>query len=83
MRCPSSRRLQTPFTLYVPTALVDGVGEVWWLALEDIVASQNALAVMSGGETEASPPRQPRWTKIREPMTGSIGGCGPFLRRIG
>lgn len=49
---PILRRLQTPFTLYVPTALVDGVGEVLWLALEDIVAGQNALAVMSGGETE-------------------------------
>src|SRR5688572_118691 len=27
---PVLRRLRCPFTLYVPTALVDGVGEVWW-----------------------------------------------------
>src|SRR5690606_14418911 len=32
---PILRRNQCPFTLYVPTALVDGVGEVWWQALED------------------------------------------------
>lgn len=42
---PVLRRQQCPFTLYVPTALVDGVGEVWWQALEDIVAAQPALAV--------------------------------------
>ena len=52
---PVLRRQQCPFTLYVPTALVDGVGEVWWQALEDIVASQNALAVTYMGETEYLP----------------------------
>ena len=49
---PILRRQQCPFTLYVPTALVDGVGEVWWQALEDIIASQNALAVTSAGDTD-------------------------------
>jgi peptidoglycan/xylan/chitin deacetylase (PgdA/CDA1 family) len=49
---PILRRQQCPFTLYVPTALVDGVGEVWRQALEEIVATQNALAVSHGGETE-------------------------------
>jgi peptidoglycan/xylan/chitin deacetylase (PgdA/CDA1 family) len=52
---PVLRRNQCPFTLYVPTALVDGVGEVWWQALEDIVAAQNALAVTDGGETTYLP----------------------------
>ncbi|WP_116653749.1 polysaccharide deacetylase family protein [Pelagibacterium sediminicola] len=35
---PILRKYNVPFTLYVPTALVDGAGEVWWQALEDIVA---------------------------------------------
>jgi peptidoglycan/xylan/chitin deacetylase (PgdA/CDA1 family) len=53
---PVLRRQQCPFTLYVPTALVDGVGEVWWQALEDIVAGQNALAVTDAdGETTYLP----------------------------
>ncbi|HET7095211.1 MAG TPA: hypothetical protein VFI22_17110, partial [Thermomicrobiales bacterium] len=30
---PVLRRHQAPFTLSVPTALVDGVGEIWWQAL--------------------------------------------------
>ncbi|RYD39577.1 MAG: hypothetical protein EOP83_36570, partial [Verrucomicrobiaceae bacterium] len=53
---PVLRRQQCPFTLYVPTALVDGVGEVWWQGLEDIVATQNALAVTGAdGETTYLP----------------------------
>ena len=49
---PILRHLECPFTLYVPTALVDGVGEIWWQALEDIVASRQAIAVRTDGVTE-------------------------------
>jgi peptidoglycan/xylan/chitin deacetylase (PgdA/CDA1 family) len=52
---PILRRNQCPFTLYVPTALVDGVGEVWWQALEDIIASQSAIALTYAGETDYIP----------------------------
>ena len=52
---PVLRRHQAPFTLYVPTALVDGVGEIWWQALEDIIASRDAVAVEIDGETEIVP----------------------------
>jgi peptidoglycan/xylan/chitin deacetylase (PgdA/CDA1 family) len=52
---PILRRNQCPFTLYVPTALVDGVGEVWWQALEDIIAAQQAIAVTYAGETDYLP----------------------------
>lgn len=52
---PILRRNQCPFTLYVPTALVDGVGEVWWQALEDIVAAHDALAVTENGATDYHP----------------------------
>lgn len=49
---PVLRRQDAPFTLYVPTALVDGVGELWWQAIEDIIARQDAIALTSGGETD-------------------------------
>ena len=52
---PILRRHQCPFTLYVPTALVDGVGEIWWQALEDIIAGQEAIAVEINGETDYVP----------------------------
>ena len=52
---PVLRRHQCPFTLYVPTALVDGVGEVWWQALEDIISGQDAIGVRGDTETEYLP----------------------------
>lgn len=52
---PVLRKHQCPFTLYVPTALVDGVGAVWWQALEDIVAQQSAIALTDDGENEYLP----------------------------
>ncbi len=45
---PILRKHGVPFTLYVPTGLVDGAGEVWWQALEDIIAGQNAVAADLG-----------------------------------
>ncbi|MCB9993691.1 MAG: polysaccharide deacetylase family protein [Hyphomicrobiaceae bacterium] len=42
---PILRKYKAPFTLYVPTAFVDGVGEVWWQLLEDVIAAQRAIAV--------------------------------------
>lgn len=41
---PILRRHEAPFTLYVPTAFVDGVGQLWWQAIEDIIARQDAVA---------------------------------------
>lgn len=49
---PILRKHKAPFTLYVPTAFVDGVGEVWWQALEDVIALSKALAVRDKDETE-------------------------------
>lgn len=49
---PILRARKCPFTLYVPTAFVDGIGEVWWQALEDVIAMRKGLAVELDGETE-------------------------------
>ena len=49
---PILDRLRCPFTLYVPTALVDGAGEVWWQALEDIIAAQQTITVSGEGGAE-------------------------------
>ena len=49
---PILRRHEAPFTLYVPTAYPDGVGQIWWQAIEDIIARQQAVAFTESGETE-------------------------------
>lgn len=49
---PILQAAKAPFTLYVPTAFVDGIGQLWWQAIEDIIARQEAVAFTEDGETE-------------------------------
>jgi peptidoglycan/xylan/chitin deacetylase (PgdA/CDA1 family) len=35
-----------PFTVYVPTAFPDGLGEAWWLALEAVIARNDRIALL-------------------------------------
>ena len=45
---PVLQRHKAPFTLYVPTGLVDAAGEIWWQAIEDIIASHSTLMLPNG-----------------------------------
>ena len=35
-----------PFTVYLPTAFPDGIGEAWWLALEEIIAREERISLV-------------------------------------
>jgi len=35
-----------PFAVYVPTAFPDGVGEAWWLALEQVIARETRISLV-------------------------------------
>lgn len=35
-----------PFTVYLPTAFPDGLGEAWWLALEDMIARESRISLV-------------------------------------
>lgn len=35
-----------PFTVYLPTAFPDGIGEAWWLALEEVVAREPRISLI-------------------------------------
>lgn len=35
-----------PFTVYLPTAFPDGIGEAWWLALEDAIAREPRISLI-------------------------------------
>jgi peptidoglycan/xylan/chitin deacetylase (PgdA/CDA1 family) len=43
---PVLARHGVPFTVYVPTAFPDGLGEAWWLALEAVVARNDRIALV-------------------------------------
>ena len=44
--CPVLSRHDVPFTVYVPSAFPDGVGEAWWLALEAVIAREDRLSLL-------------------------------------
>jgi len=43
---PILSRHRVPFTVYIPPAFPDRVGEAWWLALEQIIAKESRISLM-------------------------------------
>jgi peptidoglycan/xylan/chitin deacetylase (PgdA/CDA1 family) len=43
---PVLSRHGVPFAIYLPTAFPDGVGEAWWLALEQIIGREIRVSLM-------------------------------------
>lgn len=52
---PVFRKHDAPFAIYVPSAYADGRGELWWLALEEVVARSEAVQVPEGMGSETLP----------------------------
>jgi peptidoglycan/xylan/chitin deacetylase (PgdA/CDA1 family) len=45
---PVLSRHVVPFTVYLPTAFPDGLGEPWWLALEQVIAQHDRISLVIG-----------------------------------
>lgn len=43
---PVLTRHDVPFAVYLPTAFPDGLGQAWWLALEDIIDRHDRIGLM-------------------------------------
>ncbi|MGB8401883.1 polysaccharide deacetylase family protein [Bradyrhizobium sp.] len=43
---PVLSRHGVPFAIYLPTAFPDGLGEAWWVALEDMIARENRISLV-------------------------------------
>ena len=43
---PVLSRHGVPFTIYLPTAFPDGLGEAWWLALEELIGRENRISLV-------------------------------------
>jgi peptidoglycan/xylan/chitin deacetylase (PgdA/CDA1 family) len=46
---PALARHKVPFTLYVPASFPDGLGELWWLALEQVIAQHDRIGLVIEG----------------------------------
>jgi peptidoglycan/xylan/chitin deacetylase (PgdA/CDA1 family) len=47
---PILKRHEVPFALYIPTSFPDQLGELWWLALEAIVARNSRINLLVNGQ---------------------------------
>jgi peptidoglycan/xylan/chitin deacetylase (PgdA/CDA1 family) len=57
---PVLARHKVPFTLYVPASFPDGLGELWWLALEQVIARNERIGLVIEGVEERYDCRTPR-----------------------
>src|SRR5262245_50820955 len=49
---PILKRHEVPFALYIPTSFPDRIGELWWLALEAVVAHNEHIRLLVGGREQ-------------------------------
>jgi hypothetical protein len=48
---PVLARHGVPFTVYLPTAFPDRLGEMWWLALEEMIARESRIQLARNSNT--------------------------------
>lgn len=49
---PILKRYQVPFAVYIPTSFPDRLGELWWLALEAVVARNSRISLLLDGREQ-------------------------------
>jgi len=47
---PILKRHQAPFAVYIPTSFPDRVGELWWLAIEAVIARNARVSLLIDGQ---------------------------------
>ena len=46
---PALKKYEVPFAIYVATSFADRIGELWWLALEAVIAQNDMIRVRLDG----------------------------------
>jgi peptidoglycan/xylan/chitin deacetylase (PgdA/CDA1 family) len=49
---PLLKKYQLPFALYVPTSFPDRIGELWWVALEAVIAQNSRIGMVINGKDQ-------------------------------
>jgi peptidoglycan/xylan/chitin deacetylase (PgdA/CDA1 family) len=47
---PLFQKFELPYALYIPTSFPDRLGELWWLALEAVIAQNSRIGMLINGE---------------------------------
>ena len=49
---PLLKKYEVPFALYIPTSFPDRLGELWWLALEAVIARNDRIGLLVDGKEQ-------------------------------
>jgi peptidoglycan/xylan/chitin deacetylase (PgdA/CDA1 family) len=49
---PLLRKYEMPFAAYIATSFPDRLGELWWIALEAVIAQNNRVGLLIGGKQQ-------------------------------
>jgi peptidoglycan/xylan/chitin deacetylase (PgdA/CDA1 family) len=49
---PLLRKYEIPFALYIPTSFPDHIGELWWVALEEVIAKSRRIGLLVNGKDQ-------------------------------
>lgn len=49
---PLFQKYELPYAMYIPTSFPDRIGELWWLALEAVVAQNDRIGMVINGEQQ-------------------------------
>ena len=49
---PLLKKYQMPFALYIPTSFPDRLGELWWVALEAVIAQNRRIGLVIDGKDQ-------------------------------
>ncbi len=71
---PLLKKYQMPFALYIPTSFPDRLGELWWVALEAVIAQNSRIGMVINGKDRFLRLRQ-RAGKTRRFTTRSTAIC--------
>ena len=50
---PLLKKYQMPFALYIPTSFPDRLGELWWVALEAVIAQNSRIGLLIEGKQQS------------------------------
>jgi len=49
---PLLRKYEVPFAMYIPTSFPDRIGELWWVALEMVIAKSSRIGLSINGKNQ-------------------------------
>jgi peptidoglycan/xylan/chitin deacetylase (PgdA/CDA1 family) len=84
---PVMREFEAPFTVYVASDFAQGIGQLWWIALEMVIAKASSIEADISGvatrlDTSTPAAKEAAFERLHDWLRGLPGG-GDLLREMG